>query len=529
MTVSEADIKTLEQEYVSNTKIAHRKKFAQFFTPQPIVDLMSDWLLGNNQLKTVLEPAFGLGVFSRTLMAKKSDLIIKGFDVDANIFYTAKSFFSTQGNVTLLLEDYMFNDWTNVYDGVICNPPYFKFHDFDNKQIIKEVETKLKFRFNGFTNLYSLFLLKSIYQLAPNGRAAYIIPSEFLNADYGKLVKEYLIRTNTLRHLFVVDFKENIFDDAMTTASILLLANDKNTSKINISTIESKSDLQLIKNYISSYPNSDGEFIFNPIELDPGIKWRKYYQIQNSLNYNNLVPFSRFAKVVRGIATGANDYFTFSASKAVGFSIPSENLLPCICKAKDVKGNFFTHKNFVKLTEKDESTFLFNGLKSDNEAVKNYILKGVHEKINEKFLTKNRKPWYAIENRPPAPIWVSVFNRNGIKFIRNEANISNLTTFHCVYPVGTDLFSNLDIDLLFAYLLTDVAKEIFNDNRREYGNGLRKFEPNDLNKSKMLDLSILEENNVEEIVTLFNNYKQSRNEIFIHKIDSLLRKMFSKL
>jgi adenine-specific DNA-methyltransferase len=527
MTVIEANIKTLEDEYISNTEIAHRKKFAQFFTPQPIADLMSGWLLGNKQLKTILEPAFGLGVFSRNLIANKNGLIIKGFDVDTNIFSEANAFFSGQKNVTLLLEDYMFNDWNVKYDGIICNPPYFKFHDYDNKQILKEVEKELKFKFNGFTNLYTLFLLKSIHQLAPNGRAAYIIPSEFLNADYGKLIKEYLIKTNTLRHLFVVDFKENVFDDAMTTASILLLANDKYKSKINISTIESKRDLQLIENYINSYPNSNCEFVFNPSDLDPSIKWRKYYQIQNSTNYKNLVPFSRYAKVVRGIATGANDYFTFSQSKAKNFSIPSENLLPCICKAKDVKGNFFTSKNHKELIENNELAYLFNGLNSSNEAVTNYISKGVYEKTNEKFLTKNRKPWYSLENRPPAPIWVSVFNRNGIKFIRNEANISNLTTFHCVYPADTDLFSNLDIDLLFAYLLTDVAKEIFNDNRREYGNGLKKFEPNDINKSKMLNLSSLSDDMANKILEIFKKYKESQKLDYIGQIDTILRKKFS--
>ena len=61
------------------------------------------------------------------------------------------------------------------------------------------------------------------------------------------------------------------------------------------------------------------------------------------------------------------------------------------------------------------------------------ISKRKQRRNKRKFLTKSRKPWYALEKRPPAPIWVSVFNRNGVKFIRNEANISNLTTFHCVY------------------------------------------------------------------------------------------------
>jgi len=518
---------TLESTYTEKVNLQHRKKFAQFFTPQPIADLMASWLLGNQTLNRVLEPAFGLGIFSRTLLSKNPKLKIKGFDIDKTIVNEAKTFFDSSEQVAIRLEDYMYNDWTNKYDGIICNPPYLKFHDYDNKQVLQEVEINLRFKFNGFTNLYTLFLSKSIFQLEKNGRAAYIIPSEFLNADYGKLVKEYLLKTKSLRHLFVIDFKENVFDDAMTTASILLLANDSNNSEVNITTIESKSDLQLIRKYIESYPKEKGEFVFNSKDLNPNIKWRKYYQLQNSINYNNLVPFSTYAKVVRGIATGANEYFTFKPSKAKEFSIPIENLLPCICKAKDVKSNFFSFEDFNKLKENDELTYLFNGQNPENEKVKYYIKKGEQEGINEKYLTKNRKPWYSLENRPPAPIWVSVFNRNDVKFIRNEANISNLTTFHCVYPTNVNLFSKINIDLLFAYLLTKVANEIFSDNRREYGNGLKKFEPNDLNKSKMLDLSILSESKVEEILSLYSKFKQTKNEKFINGIDTILRDKFA--
>lgn len=516
----------LEKRYTNKISLSHRKKFAQFFTPQPIANLMSDWLLGNKSLKTVLEPAFGLGIFSRTLLSKKNTLKIKGFDIDETILKEARTHFESHKNVSLNLEDYMYNDWKNKYDGIVCNPPYLKFHDYDNKQILQEVENNLKFKFNGFTNLYTLFLLKSIFQLKKNGRAAYIIPSEFLNSDYGKLVKKYLLKTKTLRHLFVIDFKENVFDDAMTTASILLLANDKNTSEINISTIDSKSDLQLINTYIKSYPKGKGKYNFKLNDLDPNIKWRKYYQLQNSINYKNLVPFSNYAKVVRGIATGANDYFTFKESKAKEFSIPKESLLPCICKAKDVKSNFFTESDYKNLVDNNELAYLFNGKISNKKSVLDYIEKGVKEEVNEKYLTKSRKPWYSLENRPPAPIWVSVFNRNGVKFIRNEAKISNLTTFHCVYPENSNLFSKVTNDLLFAYLLTDVAKEIFSDNRREYGNGLKKFEPNDLNRSKMLDLSTLSESQVDQILDLYSKYKKSKDEKFISGIDKILRLEF---
>lgn len=55
----------IESEYVKKVTLEHRKQFAQFFTPQPIAEMMAEWLLKNENMKTVLEPAFGLGVFSR--------------------------------------------------------------------------------------------------------------------------------------------------------------------------------------------------------------------------------------------------------------------------------------------------------------------------------------------------------------------------------------------------------------------------------------------------------------------------------
>ncbi|MDD4118771.1 MAG: N-6 DNA methylase [Kiritimatiellae bacterium] len=508
--ISQATDNQVEKSYSKLISLEHRKKFAQFFTPFQLASLMADWLLGNQNLKTVLEPAFGLGVFSRALLSKKSDLSITGFDIDEKIFAEAKEIFNDTSNVDLHLEDYMFNDWDNKYDGIICNPPYFKFHDYDNKTILSEIENRLKVKLNGFTNLYTLFLLKSIYQLNPNGRLAYIIPSEFLNSDYGKLVKLALIKNKVLRHIVVFNFEENVFDDALTTACILLCSNDKHSQKVKFSTIKKVDDLELIKSYISNYPlNNTNNSVFDINELKPEVKWRKYYQEQNGIRYKNLIPFSSVAKVVRGIATGANEYFTFSESKANQYGIDEKYLLPCICKAVDVKDNFFTKDDYQSLIKSDRQSFLLNAISSKDENVLKYIELGEKTGIDKKYLTSCRTPWYSLENRPPSPIWVSVFNRSGLKFIRNEANISNLTTFHCVYPVQNSLFDHVNVDILFAYLLTDVAREIFEDNRREYGNGLQKFEPNDLNKAMMLDLTLLDKKTENIILEIYNKYRET--------------------
>jgi adenine-specific DNA-methyltransferase len=524
---------TLEIEYSKFTSLEHRKKFAQFFTPFPIATLMAKWILGNNDLQTVLEPAFGLGVLSRAILSQNNQVKIKGYEVDFKIYEKAKTAFLSNQNVSIVLEDYLCNDWENKYDGIICNPPYFKFHDYDNKTLIKEIESKLNCKLTGFTNIYTLFLLKSIFQLNKNGRSAYIVPSEFLNSDYGKLVKSYLIKSKTLRHIVVIDFEENVFGDALTTASIIFCANDNQAEKVKFSNVHSLDDLEKIEQLISDYPSfSRSNKTIGFSELNPEIKWRTYYQEQNSKNFKHLVPFTNFAKVVRGIATGANEYFVFNQSKATEFSIPQDYLLPCICKAVDIKKSFFTDKDFQTLKENNRDVFLLNAVDTANYNIELYLQKGVDEEIDKRFLTASRSPWYSLEKRPPSPIWVGVFNRNGLKFIRNEANISNLTTFHCIYPNQTSLFSNTDIDLLFAYLLTDVAKQIFDDNSREYGNGLKKFEPNDINKSKMLDLDLLDTENKQRILQLYQLYRESvidekPSEKYVNQINDIFLDFFT--
>ena len=203
-------------------------------------------------------------------------------------------------------------------------------------------------------------------------------------------------------------------------------------------------------------------------------------------------------------------------------------MLPCITKSKDVDSPFFTAQRFEELANANANIYLFDaGKKPTDSKVLDYIKLGEEEGVNKKFLTSRRNPWFINENRPPSPIWVSVFNRNNVKFIRNEAEISNLTTFHCIY-LKSGLFSSIDVDLLFAYLLTDIAKEIFSDNRREYGNGLKKFEPNDLNNGLMLDLSQLTKKETSDIKILYYAYRKSvlenkENKYYLEEIENILK------
>ena len=486
---------TPEQKYIASVSLEHRKKYAQFFTPECIAAFMCRWVMQGKSKKNILEPAYGLGVFSR-ILAQSPGLKIDAYETDNKIFSFAEA--NRPTGVDLKNEDYLKSGWEKKYDAIVCNPPYLKFHDYDNTAYIPDVNNHLGTKLNGFTNIYTLFLLKSIAQLRKGGRLAYIVPSEFLNSDYGVEVKRALIESNTLKHIIIVDFTECAFNDTLTTACILL-CEETESATVRFSTL---TDVAALDNCLGQYLE------YGAGELDASIKWKAYYEKGNSCKYNNLVPFSRFARVSRGIATGANSYFTFRRSKANAFNIPEECLTPCICKAADVQQTFFTLHDFNKLAGGDKAAYLFNGQKKQCDPnVKRYISLGEQEGVDKRYLTASRKPWYSIENRPPAPIWVSVFNRNGLRFVRNESKAFNLTTFHCVYPK-----SSIDTDVLFAYLITDVAKEILMDNSRQYGNGLVKFEPNDLNKGMVADLYLLNEEELRYIKDVYHYIKVSHNE-----------------
>ena len=503
-----------ELKYLAETTIESRKKYAQFFTPYSIARFMAKWILGDrNKIKTILDPSIGLGVLIRAIIdeSNTTDYDIKGYDIDSFVLSKCKKIFENEGidrNVNLICKDYMFNDWNNKYDGIICNPPYFKFQDYQTKDdALQEFQCRLGMNLSGFTNIYALFLLKSVSQLNFNGRCAYIIPSEFLNSDYGKLVKEYLIRLKSLRYIIVFDFKKKVFDDALTTSSIFLFANDNQKDGVDFVSISSETELAEISNQISFYPNvSMPTKHLKFAEIDSSVKWRKYYQKNCVQDYKALVPFSTYAKVSRGIATGANDYFLFSLEKASRFNIPESYLEPVVSKSNQVVGHYFTKEDFLKLVSDNKDVFLLNVKDTKCQAVNDYIAFGEKMEIHKKHLTSHRSPWYSTENRLASPIWVSVFSRGGLRFIRNESEIRNLTTFHCVY---INMFAYKQLDLLFAYLLSDISREIFSDNRREYGGGLEKFEPNDLNNSMVVNLDMIDDCTKSKILGLYNGYRAS--------------------
>jgi adenine-specific DNA-methyltransferase len=532
-TISQDEIYStaLEGEYTKNTSVEYRRSKGQFFTPFAIAEFMAEWILGNRctQKLSILDPASGFGVFERAIakICKRDtkNIIFDLWEIDENILRELKDIISDLDiHADFLLGDFLSDgQWDKCYDGIIANPPYYKHHYIENKQeVFQKVCIKSSFIFSVQTNIYCWFLIKSLQLLKDGGRLAFIVPSEFLNSNYGEKVKDYLIQSGLICHLINVNFKENVFDEALTTSVIVLAEKTLESHKtINLYTIHDAAKLTDLYSFLKNEKHK-------PLvakSLDPKVKWRNYFNgYQNNFEKSDkIVPFVTFGRFSRGIATGANEYFTLNKEETEKHNIPPECLLPCITKAMHAKDRSFNNKNFQCLVDKDSKVFLFDGNRSNSASVLAYLKLGVDLGVDQKYLTKCRDPWYSLEKRDPSRIWVSVFGRNGLKFIWNESNCLNLTCFHCFYPtkIGEEY-----LEIIYLYLNTPIAHEFLEKEKREYGNGLEKYEPNDINKTMIPDFGILDEFLKDKLQGLFKDLIQGKDEKrVIDEADKLIRRL----
>jgi len=435
---------------------------------------MCRWLLDRG-VDELFDPAFGLGAFYfaskeltprvRFLGVEKDETILAHFldgspDIDS-------------GTLSLRNSDY-FSVWGGTYRGIVCNPPYLRFQNFQGRsQILQELERRLGEKISGYSNAASAFLLKSLHELAPGGSLAYLMPLEFLSADYGEIVKRALLYGGRLKALLRIEPEDEVFPEVTTSVGIVLVSNDGRHEPVKFCTVQT---LDQLDGGLSNLP-------CRTVSIDslrPADKWLQHFEEPHVLNHTDLRPMSIYGSFSRGIATGANEFFILSKSDAEKWDLPSSTLAPCIARSSQIRKPFITDTDVDNLISQDERVLLVDLSSSSVDAVKRYIDFGERQGFDKRYLTRMRKPWFRQECRRPAPIMFGVFSRNGFKVVRNTSRAVSLTCFHCFYP---NELGERFVDYLFLYFCSPVGRQIVSREVRRYGDKLDKFEPHDLNST----------------------------------------------
>jgi adenine-specific DNA-methyltransferase len=506
------------EEIVSST---YRKKHGQFITPHEIAEFMTEWSV-NQGSKNVLDPAVGTGVFFEHLI-RKCRCRLTGMDIDPlmlNACALRLKLMETESEPQLLLGDF-FDAFVPAADAdlVICNPPYLNFHDFDSKRIVNMLSKSSGIEFSKLTNIYSLFFVRSHALLRNGGSMAFITPSEFFYTGYGKKLKSFLVGNYTIAAFVVTDFEKLAFNKALTTSVITLLRKQRASKDHNVKFIlvSEWPGVQNLLDLVEGVKESMRGCKVKEVpqrELNPLQKWQIHFG-DNGMSgvLPKMVPLSKIAKVNRGIATGANNYFAMSDQEVRKWEIEPQFLSPVISRAVHAPNYDYTKEDFKRLVEAGKKTFLLYCFSRPSPALSKYIARGEELGMHRRYLPSHRGPWFSSEKQESPPILASVFSRRRMRFILNEAGVRTLTAFHCIYPASSDIRS---VKALLAYLNSGISTKIQEFMRREYGGGLHKFEPADLEELLVLDTENISDEDKEGLSILFDElctiHRNSPNE-----------------
>jgi adenine-specific DNA-methyltransferase len=473
-----------------------RNKLGQFATPTALAnDILSyaHTLIPETTTVRFLDPAFGTGSFYSALLTVFPESQVdkaEGYEIDPHYGNDATTFWRNTP-LQLNLKDFTRAVPPSLDSGranvLICNPPYVRHHHISNSEkllLLDKVQEVTGMRLSGLAGLYAYFLCLSHAWMADNGLAGWLIPSEFMDVNYGKQIKEYLLTKVTLLRIHRFNPNDVQFDDALVSSAVVWF---RKTPPPAHHEVEFSYGGTLSKPVVSRH--------ISVSVLKRTTKWTRYPELPDIMKSHGVGPkLSDLFTIKRGLATGGNDFFILTPEVSERYQIPSEFLTPILPSPRymktdeieaDQQGNPLLDRKLFLLTCSLNETFI----QSEYPALWEYLQLGIQQGVNQGYLCQHRLPWYSQENRPAAPIICTYMGRqrsNGrypFRFILNHSRATVANVYLMLYPkplLEAVLRKNPQRIRDIWQTLTEITPETLLGEGRVYGGGLHKLEPKEL-------------------------------------------------
>lgn len=482
----------------------------QFWTPDWVAEAMVAYVARDTEL--VFDPGVGKGAFYTALKKVAPKKKFFGTDIDPEIIAKARQEGIFTKDAELEIQDFIFNPPKKLFKSIVANPPYIRHHRLSQEQ-------KNQFRrisllnlgdtLDGRAGLHIYFLVQALSLLDRGGRLAFIMPADTCEGVFSKKLWNWISRKFRIDGVITFEHRATPFPGVDTNAVIFLIKNEKPQKKIKwVKCLVARSNelLDFLKNDLVGGNYEDLDIYERDLieALSTGLS--RMPRTNRDFEYT----LADFAHVMRGIATGANEFFFLSHQKASKLGIPNKFLLPAVGRTRDVEGSYLTSETLARLEEKGRPTLLFfpNGSRWEDmpESVKNYIHEGEKLGFAKRILISTRRPWYKMEVREIPPFLFAYLGRRNVRFIRNEAGVVPLTGFLCVYPRSNDKEA---IEKLWRILEHPDIISNLQLVGKSYGGGAIKVEPRALEnlpipKDLVEQLGIKPLNNEGKMLPLFN-------------------------
>ena len=221
-------------------------------------------------------------------------------------------------------------------------------------------------------------------------------------------------------------------------------------------------------------------------------KWNKFFSECASNNTSTTIRLGELFDVKRGLATGDNNFFIFTMDKITDNNLSMEYFKPILPSPRYLKTDEI-NRDDNGYPDIDQQLFLLDCTLSEDElsnqdpALLDYLKSG-EETTAQKYLCKNRKKWYFQERRNIPPLLCSYMGRgsktgNAFRFILNHSDAIATNSYLLLYPTDY-LLSKLQFDKQLIHdiwvSLNSISDDYIRQEGREYGGGLKKIEPKEL-------------------------------------------------
>jgi adenine-specific DNA-methyltransferase len=473
-----------------------RNRQGQFATPAPLARQIAAAtlnLLSSRDSISFLDPALGTGAFHAALLAERGARFVQratGIELDSELAHIARRVWHGSG---LTVRS---GDFTRLaaprpdrrYSLILANPPYVRHHHLaaDDKRRLREaVSAQCGLDVSGRCGLYGYFLLLAHQWLSENGAAAWLLPSEWMDVNYGRVLRKYLLENVRLHRLHLFPAEHLQFAGTLVTSTVVMF--QRRTSNGN------ESPVLLTCGESLAQPRQTRRV--DAAQLARCEKWNTLLETRRRGTTRGVSLASLF-RVRRGLATGSNKFFIGRRDEHRFRQVPSRFLRPIL------PGPRFVTTDIIEADPRGWPRELLPlvlldcpldepQVRDEYPSLWQYFQEAARSGVAGGYLLRHRRPWFRQEQRPAAPYLCTYMGRRNaarraLRFLWNHSQATAANTYLLLYPrppLATALRDDLGLQADVFARLQEIDDQQLRREGRLYGGGLQKVEPAELQRA----------------------------------------------
>lgn len=446
-----------------------RREHGATYTPTPIVKTMVEWASATRNPSRIIDPGVGSARFLTQAGAAFPNAELIGIDVDPLAALMARANLAVNGlgkRSRIILGDYRrFSERTSGSTLYIGNPPYVRHHQIAPKwkEWLASEASKLNLTASKLAGLHVYFFLATANSAKPKDFGAFITASEWLDVNYGALVRSLMLGNLGGKSVTVIEPTAQPFPDAATTAAITTFEIGAKPTSLYFRRVDALDKLGEL---------GKGRKVHRDRLAAEG-RWSHLTRASEKPP-EGYVELGELCRVHRGTVTGANDVW-IAGTHSVG--LPESVLFPTITRAREVleAGGLLSDPARLRRVIDLPSDLDALGT-SERNAVMKFLKVARAMGANKGYVASHRKAWWSVGLRAAAPIISTYMARRPPGFIINKADARHINIAHGLYP--REQLSEKAKKALVDYLQVNISQR----SGRTYAGGLTKFEPREMER-----------------------------------------------